>query len=85
MRVAHEREKTLWQSSRRSADCAQCRIDVCIVVGNVGRHECGEIVAESSNLLVDVDEKGIRGPATENLNGAVWDLIKMESHSSTRS
>jgi hypothetical protein len=77
MRMAHERERTLWQSSRRSADCAQCRINVCIVVDNVGRHECGEVVAKGSNLLVDVDEKGIRGPATENLNCAVWDLVKM--------
>jgi hypothetical protein len=48
-----------------------------VYCGNVGRHECGEVVAKSSNLLVDVDKKGIRGPETENLNCAVWDLVKM--------
>jgi hypothetical protein len=51
---------------------------VCIVVGNVGRHEGGEVVNEGRDLLVDVDEKGIRGPATKNLNCGVRNLVKIE-------
>jgi hypothetical protein len=57
--VAHEREVRLWQLRRLSDNCSQCRINVCIGVDNVGGHECGEGVTESSDLLVDVDEKEI--------------------------
>jgi hypothetical protein len=49
------------------------------MVDNNSGHECGEVVADSSNLLVDVDEKGILGLATVNLC-AVWNLVEMEDH-----
>jgi hypothetical protein len=50
------------------------------VVDDVFGHQCGKIVTEGCNLLVNIDEKCIRGPMTKDLDGAVRDTIEVEGH-----
>jgi hypothetical protein len=51
-----------------------------VVVDDVFGHQCGKIVTEGRNLLVNIDEKCIGGPTTKDLDGAVWYAIEVEGH-----
>ena len=48
-----------------------------VVICNVGGHEGGEIGAESSNLFMNIDEKGVGGPASQELDGAAGYSIEV--------
>ena len=51
-----------------------------VVVGNVCGHDCGEVGAESCNLLVDVSEECVGGPSSHELDGVARDLVEIECH-----